>query len=58
MGLSDSFGNLAVKIRRMVQGLWQESGIVVERQSVTGRLASIIQSKKRAVQKVKAASSG
>ena len=46
MGLSDSFGNLAVKIRRMVQGLWQESGIVVERQSVTGRLASIIQAKK------------
>ena len=46
----------------MVQGLQQESGVVVERQSDTGRLASIIQANKKkglvSVQKVKAASSG
>jgi hypothetical protein len=52
----------------MVQGFRQESGVVVERQSVTGKLASIIQAKiiflkyfKKglvSVQKVKAASSG
>jgi hypothetical protein len=32
----------------MIQGLRQESSVVVEKQSDTGRLAGIIQAKKRA----------